>query len=30
MFKPLGILLGDENPIRSPMYFPKIELAIRK
>lgn len=27
MFKPWGILLGDENPIRSPMRFPKLRVS---
>jgi len=27
MFKPWGILLGDENPIRSPMRFPKLRTS---
>jgi predicted PurR-regulated permease PerM len=27
MFKPWGILLGDENSIRSPMRFPKLRVS---
>jgi predicted PurR-regulated permease PerM len=30
MFKPWGILLGDENPIRSPMRFPKLRISNKK
>lgn len=30
MFKPWGILLGDENPIRSPMGFPKLRISNKK
>ena len=30
MFKPWGILLGDENPIRSPMLFPKLRISNKK
>ena len=30
MFKPWGILLGDENPIRSPMHFPKLRISNEK
>jgi predicted PurR-regulated permease PerM len=30
MFKPWGILLGDENPIRSPMQFPKLRTSNEK
>jgi predicted PurR-regulated permease PerM len=27
MFKPWGILLGDENPVKSPMSFPKLRVS---
>jgi len=30
MFKPWGILLGDENPIKSPMQFPKLRISNEK
>lgn len=30
MFKPWGVLLGDENPIKSPMRFPKLRLKSKK
>ena len=30
MFKPWGVLLGDENPVKSPMRFPKLRLKSKK
>ena len=30
MFRPWGVLLGDENPDRSPMRFPKLRLQSKK
>ena len=27
LFKPWGILLGDENPVKSPMSFPKLRVS---
>lgn len=30
MFKQWGVLLGDENPDRSPMRFPKLRLKTKK
>lgn len=30
IFKPWGILLGDENPVKSPMRFPKLRISSKK
>ena len=30
IFKPWGILLGDENPEKSPMRFPKLRMSSKK
>jgi len=30
IFKPWGILLGDENPVKSPMRFPKLRISNKK
>jgi len=30
IFKPWGILLGDENPVKSPMQFPKLRISSKK
>lgn len=30
MFKPWGVLLGDENPQRSPMRFPRLRLRSKQ
>ncbi|SDM57954.1 Predicted PurR-regulated permease PerM [Daejeonella rubra] len=30
IFKPWGILLGDENPVKSPMRFPKLRMSSKK
>jgi len=30
IFKPWGILLGDENPVKSPMRLPKLRLSSNK
>jgi len=30
IFKPWGILLGDENPEKSPMRFPKLRISSKK
>jgi predicted PurR-regulated permease PerM len=30
IFKPWGILLGDENPVKSPMRFPKLRSSSKK
>lgn len=30
MFKPWGVLLGDENPQRSPMRFPRLRLKSKQ
>lgn len=30
MFKPWGVLLGDENPERSPIQFPRLRLRSKK
>lgn len=30
IFKPWGILLGDENPVKSPIRFPKLRISSKK
>lgn len=30
MFKPWGVLLGDENPVKSPMRFPSLRMKSQK
>ena len=30
MFKPWGILLGDDNPVKSPLHFTKLRIVRKK